>query len=82
MRTTLDIDDDVLNATKEIARRERRTAGAVISELVRRALTEPGLGASVAVPEPTPFFGFRPFAPQGRVVSDETIERLREREGI
>jgi hypothetical protein len=41
MRTTLDIDDDVLRAAKELARREKKTAGAVISELTRRALTAP-----------------------------------------
>lgn len=40
MRTTLDIDDEVLRAAKEIARQSRSTAGKVISELARRALTE------------------------------------------
>ncbi len=38
MRTTLDIADDVLQAAKEIAAVRGRTAGAVISELARRAL--------------------------------------------
>ena len=41
MRTTLNIDEDVLRAAKELARREKKTAGAVISELTRRALTTP-----------------------------------------
>src|SRR6266496_4788753 len=41
MRTTLDIADDVLQAAKERARREKRTAGEVISELARSALTTP-----------------------------------------
>ena len=36
MRTTLDIDDDVLHAAKELAAKEKRSAGAVISELARR----------------------------------------------
>lgn len=36
MRTTLDIDDDVLQAAKELAAKEKRSAGAVISELARR----------------------------------------------
>ena len=36
MRTTLDIADDVLQAAKERARREKKTAGEVISELARR----------------------------------------------
>ena len=40
MRTTLDIAEDVLVAAKEIARRERSTAGEVISNLARVALTQ------------------------------------------
>jgi hypothetical protein len=31
MRTTLDLDDDVLFAAKEIARREKKTIGKVVS---------------------------------------------------
>jgi Arc/MetJ family transcription regulator len=38
MRTTLDLDDDVLQAAKEIAASRRLTAGAVVSELLRKAL--------------------------------------------
>lgn len=38
MRTTLDVDDDVLQAAKEIAASRRTTAGKVLSELARRAL--------------------------------------------
>src|SRR5947199_207156 len=41
MRTTLDIDEDVLRAAKELARREKKSAGAVISALTRQALTTP-----------------------------------------
>lgn len=82
MRTTLDIDAEVLTAAKEIARRRRTTAGAVISELARRALTQPLPMPGVAAREPEPFFGFRPLAADGRVVSDDTVERLREEEGI
>jgi hypothetical protein len=39
MRTTLDIDDDVLQAAKEIAASRGSTAGKVLSELARRGLT-------------------------------------------
>jgi hypothetical protein len=39
MRTTLDIDDDVLAAAKEIAASRRTTAGKVLSELARKALS-------------------------------------------
>jgi hypothetical protein len=38
MRTTLDIDDDILQAAKEIAAVEGRTAGKVLSELARKGL--------------------------------------------
>lgn len=38
MRTTLDIDEDVLQAAKELAANRRTTAGKVLSELARKAL--------------------------------------------
>jgi hypothetical protein len=38
MRTTLDIDDDVLQAAKELAANRRTSAGKVLSELARKAL--------------------------------------------
>jgi hypothetical protein len=41
MRTTLDIDDDVLLAAKELAAIRRTTAGQVISDLARQALAGP-----------------------------------------
>ena len=76
MRTTLDIDDDVLQAAKERAAREGSTAGKVISDLARRALTAPPAGSGVR--EPKPLFGFRPLAPRGGVVTNELIDKLRE----
>jgi len=39
MRTTLDIDDDVLQAAKELAALRGKTAGQVLSELARQSLT-------------------------------------------
>ena len=38
MRTTLDIDEDVLEAAKELAARRGTTAGRVLSDLARSAL--------------------------------------------
>lgn len=38
MRTTLDLDEDVLLAAKELAQLQKKTAGKVVSELVRKAL--------------------------------------------
>jgi hypothetical protein len=77
MRTTLDIDDDVLEAAKAIGRRTHRTAGKVLSELARRALTtcppaENGGKRARGVG------GFVPFASRGGIVTNELIDRLRE----
>jgi hypothetical protein len=39
MRTTLDIDSDVLEAAKELGRLHGKTAGQILSQLAREALT-------------------------------------------
>ena len=75
MRTTLDIEDDVLFAAKDLARREKKTAGQIISALARKGLA--GTEASTAR-EPKAVCGFRPFPREGRVVSNELINKLRE----
>ena len=46
MRTTVDIDDDVLQAAKELAASRGTTAGRVLSDLARKAL-EPARSAKV-----------------------------------
>ena len=75
MRTTINLDDDVLLIVKERARRERRTIGEVLSELARLALAG-------RVPDRSgeEFHGFRPLPPRGRPVSNAEIDRLREDE--
>ncbi len=80
MRTTLDIDDDVLQAAKELARRERKTAGRILSELARRGLTQERDTSSNARTAKGVFLGFHPFARRGSIVTNETIDRLREEE--
>jgi len=76
MRTTLDIDDDVLQAAEERARREKKTTGEVISELARSALTmpQPPLVARAV----KTLYGFRPFPKRGGIVTNEMIDKLRE----
>jgi len=76
MRTTLDIADDVLQAAKERAQRERKTVGEMISELARRALTTPQDSSSVK--EPKAIYGFRPFPARGGIVTNELIDKLRD----
>ncbi len=75
MRTTLDIDLDVLLAAKDLARRMGSTTGAALTVLARRALT-----GQVAEPqsEPDEFLGFRPFPAGQTVVTNELIDQLRQ----
>jgi len=78
MRTTLDIEDDVLLAAKELAKRRGTTAGRVLSDLARQALQQ----APGSVAEGTEeFLGFRPFTSRGGLVTNELIDSIREDEG-
>jgi hypothetical protein len=77
MRTTLDIAEDVLQAAKERARRENKTAGEVISELARAALTAPQ-PSPLKAKEPLARYGIRPFPKRGGIVTNELVNRLRE----
>jgi hypothetical protein len=76
VRTTLDIADDVLQAAKERAKRERKTIGEMISELARRSLTTPP--EPLSVKEPKAVYGLQPFARRGGIVTNELIDRLRD----
>jgi hypothetical protein len=80
MRTTLDIEDDVLAAAKELAHRQGISAGQVVSRLLRSALTgeAPAQRSGAAV-----VAGFRPFAALNqRLVNNEQIDKLRDLEGL
>ena len=81
MRTTLKIDDDVLGAAREIGRRERKTAGAIISDLARRALLQPVVAEGRKVREPRTRYGFAPLHARGAIVTDDLVRRLREEKG-
>jgi len=80
MRITLDIEDDVLAAAKELARRQGSSAGQVVSRLLRVALSGEGDRAdagSVLVA------GFRPFgATNSKLVTNEQIDQLRDQDGL
>lgn len=81
MRTTLDIDEAVLSAVKELARRQGRTAGEVLSALARQALTHEPCRHD-AVHEPQAVYGFRPLPASGKLVTNELIDKLREEQGV
>ena len=74
MRTTLDIDDDILVAARELAAAEKASMGKVISELARAALRRGSAGASKVR-------NGLPLLPGGRsLVTAEQVDKLSEEE--
>jgi len=88
MRTTLTIDDDVLQVAKEIGRHERRPAGAVISDYFRRAYDRrqerPNASseANQAREAALAALGIERFPSRGGIVTNADIDRLRDELGI
>lgn len=80
MRTTIDIEDDVLLAAKELARLKNVSAGKIISSLLRSALA--GDANSKLAIETKGIGGFRPFLARGTMVGNEQVNALRDQEGI
>ena len=72
MRTTLDIEEDVLLAAKEIARQRGVTVGQVLSDLARQTLTR---RISVDKKHGLPVF---PVQSDAGVVTLELVNRLRD----
>ena len=68
MRTTLQVDDDVLQAAKALSRSQRRSLGKVISDLARRGLQPSG---KQSVHRGFPVFSVAPDAPP---VTDDDIK--------
>ena len=77
-RTTLEIDDDVLAAAKELAKARNSTAGQVISELARKALTHHA-DADVRAPNGLLYQdGWYVLPSRGAVVTNELIDKIQE----
>ena len=72
MRTTVDLEEDVLLAAKEIARQRGNTIGQVLSDLARQALTRQ---TPVSTKQGLPLF---PVQPDAGVVTLELVNRLRD----
>jgi hypothetical protein len=70
MRTTLDIDDDVLQAAKEIGAMRGKTAGQIISEMAREAMAPP---RNYVVRNGVPII---PRHPGDRLMTNADVERL------
>lgn len=88
MRTTLDIEDDVLQAAREVARLQKRPIGAVISSWARSALVRgpPVDGGEQPCPprveSPLAKYGIDPLPKRGVIVTNELVKRLRDEEGV
>lgn len=76
MRTTLDLDADVLQAARELAQRDRKTIGTVLSELARQTLLAPRSIASI----PALRNGVPVLARRNEVVTQEFVKHLLEDE--
>lgn len=77
MRTTLDLDEDVLMAVKSLAASRETTAGKVLSELARKALLPPASEGTAKTRHGVPLFRF-PRKGEGKLVTMEMINRLRD----
>jgi ERCC4-type nuclease len=79
MRATLDIDDDVLQAAKELAERESKTAGQVLSDLARTGILcrnthdQETSDAPFVIKNGLPVLRSR-----GRIVTNEMVKRIQE----
>jgi hypothetical protein len=69
MRTTLDIDDDVLAAAKELAAGRKTTAGKVLSDLARQALRPPAMSG-----KPDMRGGFVLLPPTDSLITPEMVQ--------
>lgn len=79
MRTTLDIDDDVLQAAKELARQDGVSTGKMISTLTRRGLKN-GNGKKSGTKQYVN--GVPVFPSRGGIVTMEQIRKIMDLEGI
>lgn len=72
MRTTVDLEEDVLLAAKEIAKQRGNTLGQVLSDLARQTLTR---RVCISKKHGLPLF---PIKPDAGVVTLELVNRLRD----
>jgi hypothetical protein len=76
MRTTLDLDDDVLQAVKELGLMRKKTAGQILSELARKALVP----ASQPIGRVRNGVPLLPSVPGRRITTMADVNRLRDGE--
>ncbi len=82
MRTTLNIEDDVLAAAKELSSRQRLSAGQLISRLLRESMSGTQRAGLADGGEARAVAGFLPFASQGVLITNAQIDALRDAKGV
>jgi hypothetical protein len=80
MRTTLDIEEDVLRAAKDLAAREKSTTGRVLSRLARLALRTPSatVGGKTVPKNGVPVFPAR----EGELITLDHVRKLMDEEDV
>lgn len=74
MRTTIDLEDDILIAIKAIANQKQKSMGAIVSDLLREALSGPN---SLEIRNGIPLL---PKKKNGKVVTLDLVNQLRDEE--
>ena len=85
MRTTLDIDDDVLIAAKELARKDKVSAGQALSRLARAALGQAAVrrrSSDAGGATARSALGIEVLPRRDEIITNEHIDRLRDELGV
>lgn len=84
LKTTLDIDDDVLFAAKELAAKKRKTVGKILSDIFRLAVQSGNTGPNrpKSVQLYTMKYGISVLPPRGKAITTEHIHRIMVEEEI
>jgi hypothetical protein len=90
MRTTVDLDSDVLQAVKELARARGETFGRTLSDAARKGLlgvtdnrTTGALAArDSAAEDALSRLGFEPIPSGGSLVTNTLVDEIRDEEGL
>ena len=79
MRTTLDIDDDILLVAKERARMEGVSIGRALAQMARAGLNRPAVETRRSKKSP---LGITPLPSRGEIITNDHVNQLRDRFGV
>ena len=81
MRTTLDIDDDILLVAKERARMDKISIGRALAQMARAGLNQPARETTRRGSRKSPL-GITPLPSRGEIITNDHVNRLRDSLGI